>query len=87
MVRHIGFFLFVLKIFQEQISDIMDEDSAEVESDETTDKIINEIEAQIGGGKGGQKEVQKQDVNCVISHRKTNFSNRTSVNSKLNSIT
>lgn len=46
----------------EQINDIMDEDAAEIESDEETDKIINELEVQVRGGGGGTKEIKKDDV-------------------------
>ena len=44
----------------------MDEDGAEVESDEATDKIINEIEAQTKGGGGGLKETKKDEVDLFI---------------------
>ncbi len=43
----------------------MDEDGVDIESDEETDKIINEIEAQrVGGGNGGGglKEAKKDEV-------------------------
>jgi len=49
------------EIISEQIQDVMDEDGMEVDSDEATDGIINEIEAQIKGGGGGQKEVKKEE--------------------------
>lgn len=53
----------------EQMEDIMNEDGEEVESDEATDKIINELEAQQkGGGNGGQKEVKKDDVILIFVH-------------------
>jgi len=65
VVRFNDFCLYV-NLLEEQIQDVMDEDGVDVESDEETDKIINEIEVQVRGGGGGQKEVQKQqDVNCV----------------------
>jgi len=41
----------------------MDEDGVDVERDEATDQIINEIEAQTKGGGGGLKEVKKEEVN------------------------
>jgi len=50
------------EIISEQIQDVMDEDGIDVESDEETDKIINEIEAQTRGG-GGQKEMKKEENN------------------------
>lgn len=53
----------------EQMEDIMNEDGEEVESDEATDKIINELEAQQkGSGNGGQKEVKKDDVILIFVH-------------------
>ena len=43
----------------------MDEDGIDIESDEETDKIINEIEAQNRGG-GGLKEQKKEEVVLFI---------------------
>jgi len=49
----------------------MDEDGVDIESDEETDKIINEIEAQrVGGngGGGGLKEAKKDEVIIVLKN-------------------
>jgi hypothetical protein len=67
MQKTMGEFMMAMEkqeIISEQVQDIMDEDGVDVESDEETDKIINEIEAQrVGGGNGGGglKEVKKDE--------------------------
>jgi len=47
----------------EQIQEIMDDDDMDTDSDEATERIINEMEAQANGGHGGggNKEVNKED--------------------------
>ena len=65
IISGMKYFLFwnFISLFKEQIQDVMDEDGVDVESDEETDKIINQIEAQSnGGGGGGLKEVKKDEV-------------------------
>jgi len=65
MQKTMGEFMMAMErqeVISEQIQDVMDEDGVDVESDEETDKIINEIESQAnGGGGGGQKEVKKDE--------------------------
>ena len=62
----------------------MDEDGIDVESDEETDKIINEIEAQTRGG-GGQKEMKKEEVSFFhLFFLSYNFYRIILVNLKLN---
>jgi len=65
MQKTMGEFMMAMErqeVISEQIQDVMDEDGVDVESDEETDKIINQIEAQAnGGGGGGQKEVKKDE--------------------------
>jgi hypothetical protein len=52
------------------MNDIMEDGDMESESDENTDKIINEMEAQVnGGGNGGMVQKQKEDPVIIFVSR------------------